>query len=180
MFESIKNFFRRRAVRKYSRAVETGILPLSEISSAHFIIDVEEAEWDMLKEDILSWGRATGIKTAIYFFDFRKLNKNELLLTSIQTTIARKDLNWYGMPSLDKVAGLIEDSCDMLVSLVDTDDFPIDFVSRCSSARFKIGRKAYPGHCFDIIFSGKGGEGLRSGSCQVFAGIVEFLGKIAK
>ena len=180
MFESIKNFFRRRAVRKYSKAAVTSILPLSEISSAHFVIDVEEVEWDVLKEDILAWGRSAGVKTAIYFFDFRKLGKNELLLTSIQTTVARKDLNWYRMPSYDKVAGLIEEPCDLFISLVDTADFPIDFVSKCSAARFKIGRKAYPGHCFDLVLSGKPSEGLRSGSCQVFAGIVEFLGKIAK
>ena len=54
MFESIKNFFRRRAVRRYSRAIPTGILPLSEISSANIVIDVEETEWDTLKEDILA------------------------------------------------------------------------------------------------------------------------------
>ena len=180
MFESIKNFFRRRAVRRYSKAVPTGILPLSEISSASFVIDVEEAEWDILKDDILSWGRTSGVKVSIYFFDFRKLGKNELLLTSIQTTVARKDLNWFGMPAYEKVSGLIEDQCDMFVSLVDTADFPVDFVSKCSAARFKVGRRAYPGHCFDLLLSGKHSEGLRSGSCQVFAGIVEFLGKIAK
>ena len=70
MFESIKKFFRRRAVRKYSKAVPTGIIPVSEISSANIVIDVEEAEWDVLKEEILSWGRAAGVKVSIYFFDF--------------------------------------------------------------------------------------------------------------
>jgi hypothetical protein len=174
MFESIKNFFRRRAVRKYSKAVPTGILPLSDISSANIVIDVEEAEWDVLKDDILAWGRASGVKVAIYFFDFRKLGKNELLLTSIQTTVARKDLNWFGMPSYEKVSGLINEPCDLFISLVDTSDFAVDFVSRCSAAKFKIGRRAYPGHCFDLLLSGKQSEGLRSGSCQVFAGIVEF------
>lgn len=180
MFESIKNFICRRAVRKYSKAVPTGILPLSEISSANIIIDVEETEWDILKEEILAWGRANGIKVSIYFFDFRKLGKNELLLTSIQTTVARKDLNWYKMPSFEKVKGLIDEPCDLFISLVDTCDFPVDFVSKCAQARFKIGRRAYPGHCFDFVLSGKQAEVLKSGSCQVFAGIVEFLGKISK
>ena len=180
MFESIKNFFRRRAVRKRCKAIPTGILPMSEIATAKFVIDVEEAEWDTLKEDILAWGRANGVKASIHFFDFRKLGKNELLLTSIQTTVARRDLNWFGMPSYDKVAGLIEEPCDLFVSLVGTSDFAVDFVSKCSSARFKIGRRAYKGHCFDLVLSGKQSEGLRSGSCQVFAGIVELLGKIEK
>lgn len=180
MFESIKKFFRRRAVRKYSKAVPTGIIPVSEISSANIVIDVEEAEWDVLKEEILSWGRAAGVKVSIYFFDFRKLGKNELLLTSIQTTVARNDLNWIGMPSYEKVARLIEDPCDLFISLVDTTDFAVEFLSKCSAAKFKIGRKAYEGHCFDMVISGKRNDVLRSGSCQVFSAIVEFLGKIAK
>ena len=180
MFESIKNFFRRRANRKFGRAVPTGLLPLSEISSVNIVMDVEEAEWDMLKEDILAWGRAAGVKVGIYFFDFRKLGKNELLLTSIQTTVARKDLNWIGRPVLEKVSGLIDTPCDLFISLVDSCDFPIDFVSKCAAARFKIGRRAYPGHCFDMTCSGKPCEGLRSGGREVFAGIIEFLGKIAK
>ena len=179
MFEPIKNFFRRRAVRKFSRAVTTGLLPLSEIRSVNIIIDVEESGWDVLKEDILAWGRTSGVKLGLYFFDFRKLAKDELLLTSIQTTIAKKDLNWFGMPAYDTVAGLIEEPCDLFISLIDNGDFPIDFVSRCSGARFKIGRHAYPGHVFDMICSGKNAEGLRSGGRQVFNGIIEFLGKIS-
>ena len=180
MFESVKNFFRRRKIRKYSKAVSGGILPISEISTANIVIDVEESEWDALKEDILSWARSNGIKASFYFFDFRKLGKNELLLTSIQTTVARKDLNWFGMPAYDKVSSLIEDQSDLFISLVDSADFPVDFVSKCSAARFKIGRKAYPGHCFDMVCSGKQTDSLKSGSCQVFAGIVELLGKISK
>lgn len=179
MFESIKNFFRRRKIRNLSKAVPTGLIPLSKISTVNVIIDVEEAEWDVLKEDILSWGRSTGIKLGLYFFDFRKLAKDELLLTSIQTTISRKDLNWIGMPAYETVAGLIEEPCDLLISMIDNRDFPIDFVTKCSCARFKIGRHAYPGHVYDIVISGKAMEKFRSNGRQVFACIVEFLGKIS-
>ena len=180
MFESIKNFFRRRKIRKYNRAVPTGLRPLSEISTINVIIDVEEVGYDALKEEILSWGKSIGKKVAIYYFDFRKLGKNELLLTSIQTTVARKDLNWFGMPAYDQVASLIEEPGDLLISLIDNGDFPVDFVTRCSASRFKIGRRAYPGHCFDLICSGKQTEGLRSGGSEVFSAIVDFLGKIEK
>ena len=181
MFEPVKNFFRKRAIRKYSRAVQTGIIPISEISSANIVIDVEESDWDILKEEILAWGRAVGIKVNIYFFDFRKLGKNELLLNSIQTTVARKDLNWMGMPAYDKVSGVIEDKSDLFISLVDSCDFSIDFISKCAAARFKVGRKAYPGHCFDMIFSGKPqADGLKGGGREVFAGMKEFIGKIAE
>ncbi len=180
MSEPIKNFFRRRKIKKLSRAIPTGLIPISEISSVNIVIDVEEADWDTLKEEILSWGRNNNIKIGIYFFDFRKLAKNELLLTSIQTTVARKELNWFGMPPYDKVASIIEEPCDLFISLIDNSDFPIDFISKCAAARFKIGRRAYPGHCFDLIYSGRTNNGILSGGTQVFTGIVDFLGKISK
>lgn len=180
MFKSIKTFFRKRKIKKLSKAIPTGLLPLSEISTVNVIIDVEEVGYDILKENILTWSRNLGLKTCIYFFDFRKLGVNELLLTSIQTTIAKRDLNWLGMPAYDKVAPLIEDESDLLISLIDNGDAPIDFIAKCSSARFKIGRKAYPGHVYDMVFSGKQTEGLRSGGDQVFAGMIEFLGKVSK
>ena len=179
MFKPVINFFRKRKIRKYSKAIPTSIKPLSEIKTANVVIDVEEAEWDVLKEEILAWGRNNGIKVSIYFFDFRKLGKNELLLTSIQTTIARRDLNWLGMPDISKASGLIEEQSDLFISLINNGDFPIDFMSKCSASSFKIGRKAYPGHCFDLVLSGKS-EGLRSGGRQVFAGIIELFGKISK
>ena len=129
MFEQIKNFLRKRKIRKLSRAVPTGLIPLSEISTINFVIDVEENEYDILKDEILAWGKAEDKKVVIYYFDFRKLSANELLLTSIQTTVARKELNWFGMPSYEKVSPLIEQESDLFVSLVDNGDFPIDFVA---------------------------------------------------
>ena len=180
MFKSIMNFFRKRKIKKLSKAIPTGLLPLSEISTVNVIIDVEEVGYDILKENILSWSRNHGLKTCIYFFDFRKLGANELLLTSIQTTIAKRDLNWLGMPAYEKVAPLIESESDLFISLIDNGDFPIDFIAKCARARFKIGRNAYPGHVYDMVFSGKQSEGLRSGGDQVFAGMTEFLGKISK
>lgn len=180
MFEPVKDFFRKRKIRKLSRAIPTGLLPMSEISTVNVVIDVEESGWDVLKEDILAWGRNNGLKVGLYFFDFRKLGANELLLTSIQTTVARKNLNWIGMPAYETVAGMIETPCDLFISLIDNGDFPIDFVSRCSCARFKIGRRTYDGHVFDMVISGRQTNGLKSGGREVFAAIVDFLGKISK
>ena len=180
MFESVKNFFRRRKIRRLSRAVPTGLLPLSDIRTVSVIIDVEETGYDVLKEEILAWGHSCGKELDIYYFDFRKLSKNELLLTSIQTTVTRNDLNWFGMPDYAKISSLVERPGDLLISLVDNGDFPVDFVTKCSAARFKIGRKAYPGHCFDIVCSGKQAEGLPSGGLEVFQAITEFLNKISK
>ena len=161
-----------------SRAVQTGLRPLSEISTVNVVIDVEEAEWDVLKEDILAWGRNNGLRVGIYFFDFRKLGANELLLTSIQTTVIKRELNWFGMPPIEKVAPLIYENSDLFISLICNDKFPIEFVSSCSRARFKIGRYEYEGHPFNLIMSGSTGADLRSDARQIFASATELLKKI--
>ena len=178
MFDPILDKFRKRKLRKFASDVPTSLLKMSEIKTANVVIDVEEAGFDLLKEDILAWGRSHGIKINIYFFDFRKLGTNELLLTSIQTTLIRRELNWFGMPPIEKIAPLIYEKSDLFISLICNGQFPIDFVSRCSRARFKIGRYAYEGHPFNMIMSGSSGADLRSDARQIFVSATEFLTKI--
>ena len=131
-----------------------------------------------LKEDILAWGRSEGIDVNIYFFDFRKLSKDELLLTSINTTIIKRELNWFGMPSADKVGELFREKSDLFISMVDNGDFPIEFLSKCAKARFKIGRCSFAEHSYDMIISGNPTEDLISDSRKIFAEIKDFLTKI--
>lgn len=178
MFDSILRFFRKRKIKKYISDIPTGILPLSEISTANVVIDVEEPGFDVLKEDILAWGRKQGIKVNIYFFDFRKLGQEELLLTSITTTIIKKELDWLGTPDLGKLSGLLEEPSDLFISLIENGDFPIEFVSRCAKARFKIGRCPFQGHAYDMIISGSPTEDLRSDVRRIFTGMTEFLEKV--
>ena len=178
MFDSIKNIFRKRKIGKFISNVPTGLIPMKDISSVNVIMDVEEPGFDLLKEDIMSWARQAGVKINIYFFDFRRLDKEELLITSIQTTIIKKELDWIGTPEISKVTGLLGEKSDLLISLIDNGDFPIDFISKCTKARFKIGRHDYPGHAFDMIISGSQTADLRSDSRLIFGAITEFLQKI--
>lgn len=178
MFENLKNFFRKRRLNKVASKTPTGLLPLHKISSANFVIDVEEPGFDQLKEDILTWSRSSGIKVNIHFIDFRKLGKEELLLTSIQTTILKKDLDWLGYPGTDKINNVAAEPTDLFVSLIDSDVPAIDIISKCANARFKIGRRAYEGHAFDMIFSGAPNEDLRSDSRLILKAMIEFISKI--
>ena len=178
MFDSILRFFRKRKIKKYISDIPTGILPLSEISTVNVVIDVEEPGFDILKEDILAWGRKQGIKVNIYFFDFRKIGQEELLLTSITTTIIKKELDWLGTPDLGKLSGLLEEPSDLFISLIENGNFPIEFVSRCAKARFKIGRCPFQGHAYDMVISGSPTEDLRSDVRRIFAGMIEFLEKV--
>lgn len=178
MFGLIKNFIRKKRIAKYSSDVPTALLPMSQIRSAIVVIDVEEPGFDELKEDILAWGRATGVKVNLYFFDFRRLGKDELLLTSITNTLLRKELDWVGMPDPGKIAPLLEEQSDLFISMVDNSNFPIDFLTRCTKARFKIGRHDYDGHPFNMVLTGGETADLRSEARQIFAAITEFITKI--
>ena len=178
MFEKIIEFFRKRKISKVAHKGTTGLLPLHKIRSANIVIDVEEPGFDELKEDILAWGRSAGVKVSIYFLDFRRLGKEELLLTSIQTTIIKKELDWLGFPPEDKTNGLTDEKTDLFVSMVDTSSPAIDYISKCANARFKIGRRSSEGHAFDMVISGNPTEDLRSDSKLIFKAMLEFISKI--
>ncbi len=176
MLDFILDIFRKRKLRKFISGVPTGFLPLDKISTVNVLIDVEEPGFDNLRDDILAWGRHHGLKVCIYFFDFRKLGKEELLLTSIQTTIIRKDLSWIKTPDIAKVGPLINEDSDLLISMIDNGDFPVEFLSKCSKARFKIGRCGFKGHPYDMVISGNAAEEMDSRT--FFAAIKELLNKV--
>ena len=178
MFEAIKNIFRNRRLNKFRSNVPTGLLPLNEINTVNVVLDVEEPGFDALRAKINDWGRAAGVKLNIYFLDLRRLDKEELLLTSIQTTIIKKELDWVGTPDISKVMGLLGEKSDLFISMIDNNDFPIEFISKCARARFKIGRRRFPERVFDMVISGSQTADLRSDSCKVFDAMVEYLNKI--
>lgn len=178
ILDTILAAFRKRKIKKFLSDVPTGLRPLREISTVNVIVDVEEPGFDVLKEDILAWGRMNSLKVNIYFFDFRKLGQEELLLTSITTTIIKKELDWLGTPDLGKLSGLLEEPSDLFISLIENGSFPIEFVSRCAKARFKIGRCPFQGHAYDMVISGSPTEDLRSDVRRIFAGMTEFLEKV--
>ena len=171
----IVNWLRRRRLRKDASDIPTGFLPLGKIKSANVVIDAQEPDFELLREDILSWGKACGIKVSIFFIDMHKPGKGELPSIS-------KELLWYGAPQADKVQLLMNDDADLFICMVDSSDFLVDYLCKCSHARFKVGRKEYPGHSFDMIIANNAASDhrseLRSDSREVFACIQSFLKKI--
>lgn len=178
MFGLIRNIVRRNRLKKYASEIETGLMPISEIRTVNVVVDVEEPGFDELKEDIMAWGRTAGVKLNLYFLDFRRLGKDELLLTSITNTLLKKELDWVGMPDLGKIAPLMGEPSDLFISMVDNGDFPIDFITRCTKARFKIGRRDYEGHPFNMVLTGGETVDMRSEARQIFAAITNFITKI--
>ena len=175
----IIDFFRKRSLKKNESKIETSIKTLESIKSAVAFIDVEDSSFSSCKNEILSFYRENGIKGDIFFFDFRKLSDTERLITSINTTILRKDLNFYGRPSQEKISLMLEQKPDLFISLVNKDDFPIEYMAKCCEAGFKIGRKQLPGGVFDMVFSGTESEdGVPTPEYDIFLRMKELLQKI--
>lgn len=153
MFELIKNIFRKRALRKNASTVPTRIEPLTTIRTAVTVIDVEDTSFDKCKESILAFYRDNHIKGEIFFFDFRKIGNEERLITSIVNTVLKRDINWFGKLSREKMALLESMEPDLFISLIKGTDFPIEYMSKCCRAKFKIGRTQLAGGVFDLVVS---------------------------
>jgi hypothetical protein len=172
----IKNFFRKRSLRRHASRVPTGILPLERIHSAVAVIDVQDPFFDACKESILSFYREYDIKGSIFFMDFRKIGNEERLITSIQTTITRKDVNWYGKPSRYKMNVLAEMAPDLFISLFNNPDFALEYMAKTCKAKFKIGRRQMGDKLFDMVISDPADKTLSQ--WEGFIAIRHFLERI--
>jgi len=172
----VKDFLRRHSLKKDASKEPTGLLPLQAVRSAVAFISVEEADFDACKNAMMAYFRDKGIKADIFFFDFRKIAKGERLITSITTTVLKKDLNWYGRPSREKTALVLDGDPDLLLSLLPEAHYPLEYLARCSKARFKIGREQLSGNLFDLVLKDPAGKALSQK--EAFEEIVKLLEKI--
>lgn len=176
MFDFIKKFFRKSSLRKHSSTIPTEILPLGKIHSYVAIIDAEESTFDECKTAIMNFFRVHDIKGCVFFQDFRKIGSEDRLITSIQTTITKKDLDWIGRPSRYKLNVLEEQAPDLFISLIKNPDFAIEYMARTSKARFKIGRRQMSGNLFDLVISDPAGKNISQ--LESFTAIKSYLTKI--
>ena len=177
MLEPIKRFFRERSLRKYGSTEPTGIMPLSRIRSAVAFIDVEDTSFNACKLALQAFFREYGIKGEIFFFDFRKIGSEEQLITSITNTVLRKDLDWCGRPSREKVSRMRSVEADLFISLIPGTPFPLEYMAKCSRARFKAGRMQLPGNTFDLVVSDTAGQTLNEK--ESFEAMRTYLAKIS-
>ena len=176
MFEFVKDIFRKSSLKKHASTVPTGILPLSQIKSYVAIIDVEDTTYDTCKSAILNYFRSMDIRGSVFFQDFRKIGSEDRLITSIQTTITKKDLDWLGRPNKYKLGVLDEQNPDLFISLIKEPDFAIEYMTKTSKARFKIGRKQMDGNLFDLVINDPAGKDISQ--LESWNAIKNYLGKI--
>ncbi len=172
----IKEFFQQRSLRKHASPDPTGLVPLGKIRSAVAFIDVEDTSFNECKNAIMAFFRDNGIKGDIFFFDFRKLTEGERLITSITTTVLKKDLNWFGKPKQEKIDLMLSGEPDMFLSLLPSGNYPLEFMATCSRARFKVGRQQLGADVFDLVVQDPAEKKLSE--LEAFHGVVKLLQRI--
>lgn len=178
MFTRIKYFFRQRCLRKRSSKEPTGIRPLSQIHSAVTFIKVENKDFNEINDAVLRFYKENNIKGEIFFFDFRKIGKEEKVLTDTAKTIFSKDLNWFGKPLREKAEVMLKSEADVFISLIKGRCFPIEYMAKCSKAKFKIGREQLAGRTFDLVL--KEPKGKTFSETEIFNELKTYLEKIAE
>lgn len=175
MQNMLKEYCQRQALKKGASPEPTGLLPLKCVRSAVVFIDVEDTSFNECKNEVLAFFRSHGIKGEVFFFDFRNLSKDERLITSITTTVLRKDLNWFGKPSNEKMQLLLQGEPDMFLSLVSAESYALEFMASCSRARFKVGRQ--DSKVYDLVFCDTPEKPLSQK--EAFREIVKLMEKIS-
>ena len=176
MLEPVKDMLRRQSLKKNASTEPTGFVPLDKIHSAVAFIDVQDTSFNECKNILQIFFREHNIIFDIFYFDFRELTKGERLITSIKTTVLKKDLNWYGKPSREKVDLMLAGEPDLFISLLPTVDYTLEFMATASRAHFKVGRVQLPGNTFDLVF--KDPEDRKLSEAEVCKELIKFMGKI--
>ncbi len=175
----ITDFLRNRALKKHGSKVATGIMPVNGIRTAVALIDVEDTSFDECKNAIMAFYRDFGIKGEVFFFDFRKLSDTERLITSITNTVLKKDLNFYGKPSQEKMDLMLAARPDLFLSLINKDDYPVRYMASCCEAKYKVGRRQLPGDVFDmVVCDQEDAEGGTTPEAEIFKSMKEIMLKV--
>ena len=71
---------------------------------------------------------------------------------------------------------MLNTNADLFISLIKGTEFPIEFMAKCSRAKFKIGREQLPGGTFDLVVADSPEKAFSQ--AEVFREIKKYLAKI--
>ena len=166
MFQSVRDFLRRRDLRKHSSTVPTGIRPLAGIRKVAVFLPAAEADAPTLSliRDALS-----GKELSIFVISpERKASpvSGAVLLTPSHMNILGRVSSSHKVPRTSVGE-------DLFISLFEEDPFAVEYAARCSSAAFKAGRNQLEGSIYDLVVMTPDGE---RGSCaEAFSEMVRMM-----
>lgn len=93
-------------------------------------------------------------KLQIYVLGFidAKIIPESFLFWKGINLFSRKELNWAMVPTSPVVTDFIDKPFDLLLDLSLTDSFPIEYITRLSKSKFKVGRFTNAHTSLDLMF----------------------------
>lgn len=152
----------------------TGVIPLEEIRVAEVFLDADAPEAEDTVKCIYEYFTGKGKKVAVFSLSLGRSSHRKKI--EGVTYIRKKDISWCDCTKLGRIHPSTNIEEDLFISLLPEDSFPVEFVARCSGARFKIGRKQLSGDVYDLVFSGTEVEAFNQ--IQAFGNIMDFIERI--
>jgi hypothetical protein len=137
----LKNFRRVRESHNLETAKTAGIL----------FNPTDQTSFEQIKQFLTYLGN---YKLQIYvlgYIDDKTIPESFLFWKGINL-FSKKELNWNLVPKTPVVTDFIDKPFDLLFDLSLTDLFPIQYISRLSKSKFKIGRFTEEHDSFDLMF----------------------------
>ena len=140
---------------------------------------------DLLRKEMAA-GTPLGLQ-AKQLIEGGNLVPDEVVVGMIKSTFAsNKDVNGFlldGFPrtiaQAEKLDQMLELKPDLFISLINKDDYPIQYMATCCEAKFKIGRKQLPGNVFDLVITEqKTPDGASKPEDEIFKSVKELLAKV--
>jgi hypothetical protein len=137
----LRHFKRHRETHNFETAKTAGILftPSDQIS------------FEQIKHFI---GFLSHYKLQIFVLGFidAKIIPESFLFWKGINLFSRKDLSWSMIPKTQVVTDFVEKPFDLLLDLSLTDSFPVEYITRLSKSKFKVGRLTHNHTGFDLMF----------------------------
>lgn len=147
---------RKIAVHKHASTAPTCILPMHDIRKATVFVDMD-ADADFVSKDIKKFFGEYDIPVQI-------------------VNPQKWDINLFGYMKKPKMKEMDDWDADIFISLAGPENFTGEYASRCSRARFKVGRFDLPTNVYDIVIANR--EHQLPRQPVAFATIKEYLLKI--
>lgn len=152
----------------------TGLEPLSNIRSAAVFIDANVPGAVPVINSVHEYFRSRDIKVQIIAITSGEMIFGESMYDA--TFIHKDDLNWYGKPIEGDEHPNLNLGEDLFLSLFPDNSYTVEYLARCSGARFKIGRKQISDNIYDLVISENGDFNLNQQ--QAFQAIMKFVEQI--
>ncbi len=137
----LRNFNRLRQSHNFETAQTAGIL----------FTPTDQVSFEQIKQ-FLSY--LSTFKLQIYvlgYIDSKVIPESFLFWKGINL-FSRKDLGWMLIPKSLVVTDFINKPFDLLFDLSMNDFFPVEYISRLSKSKFKVGRFTSDHKSFDLMF----------------------------